>query len=948
MSTCINLRLVTSLVGIGLPLLAGDGQPSGSAAVAAKYLASPIRFEANKGQVLKGADYVSVGAHHSVYLQKNGVRMDVPGQSRPESIMLRYVKPEAALQSQGVHQIGTTSYLIGSQRDHWFLGIPSYQKIRYHQVWNGIDVVYYGNHSQLEYDVIVGAGADLGRAAFRIAGAKGLKVDANGDLLIHTLSGDIVQHRPLAYQNTSRGRQAVEAHYAVSGDRVSFVAGQYDHSVELVVDPVIAFSIPRIVSLGANNTVSSPTLQGTAVTVDSSGNSYVVGNTLPIFQVAVGDPSYTGAFVNQVSVPGSETSEQIVFGSPNGNSSATGVATDSGGSVYISGTTASANQMPFANQYQPTNAGGTDAYLVRFNLNNISAPIVYGTYLGGSGNDEGNGVVIDTAGNAYVVGQTASPNFPTTTGSPWAGATDGFVAKINTNAVGAASLVYSYVFGGSGTDAATSVARDGNGFLYIGGYTQSTNFAPNPSFGLLSSNPSGNANGFLLKTNGTVATYLTFLVGGPISAVAADGRQQAYVTGETNGSIPTNSVNQGYGTTGGAKHAFVARFDTTANSSPSLIYSSYLAGGSQETGTGIGVDSSGNATVVGSTISTNFPLAGSPLQSQLSGSQDAFVSKVNTNASGTSSLVYSSYLGGSGVDSAAGVGMTPYGNPVVTGQTASPNFPVAAGSVEDGGSDPRAFLTKFYYEAAPFGVMDTPTANQANIAGAFGITGWSLSTIAVGTVGIWREPVNGETPYTNGLVFVGDAFQTPGSRPDVASLYPTYPNNNWGWGLLVLTNELPGTGGMPLGNGTYTFHALAVDNDGYTADIGQKTCSVNNAASVLPFGTIDTPAPGATISGTSYVNFGWALTPLPSTIPINGSTITVYIDDKPIGHPVYNQPRSDIEATFPGLNNTDGAVGYMRIDTTKYANGLHQIQWSVTDNNGHVGGIGSRFFYVQN
>ena len=510
-----------------------------------------------------------------------------------------------------------------------------------------------------------------------------------------------------------------------------------------------------------------------------------------------------------------------------------------------------------------------------------------------------------------------------------------------------ASLIYSYLVGGSGNDVATSIARDGNGSLYIGGSSQSVNFLPNPNFGFNSTNQSATSNGFLLKENGTTATYLTFFIGGPINAVAVDSGQQAYVTGETSGPIPTNGINQGYGTTGGAGHAFVARFDTTANSSPSLVYSSYLAGGAQDAGTGIGVDSSHNATVVGTTTSSNFPTAGSPVQATLHGTQDAFVAKVNTAASGTSSLVYSSFLGGSGVDSASAVGMTPYGNPVITGQTDSPDFPVVPGSV-DGQSDYRAFVTKLYYEAPPFGTMDTPTANQANVAGALGVTGWALSTIGVGTIGVWRNPVAGETPYSNGLVFIGNAVQTAGSRPDVAADYPNYPNNNYGWGIQVLTNELPGTNGKPMGNGTYTFHAIAVDNDGETADIGDKTFSVNNAGSVAPFGTIDTPAQGGTASGTAFVNFGWALTPQPNMIPTDGSTISVYIDSKPVGHPVYNQARSDIEAAFPGYKNTNGAVGYFYINTTQYANGLHTIQWSVTDNAGHVSGIGSRFFFIQN
>jgi hypothetical protein len=291
--------------------------------------------------------------------------------------------------------------------------------------------------------------------------------------------------------------------------------------------------------------------------------------------------------------------------------------------------------------------------------------------------------------------------------------------------------------------------------------------------------------------------------------------------------------------------------------------------------------------------------------------------------------------------------MTPWGNPVITGQTDSADFPVTPGSPLDGGTDPRAFLTKFYYEAAPFGNLDTPKNGTTNASGAVAVTGWALSPIALGSIGIWRNPVNGEGTGANGLVFVVNTDQVAGARPDIATLYPNYPNNNYGWGVQVLTNELPGTGGLPLGNGSYTFHALAVDNDGLTTDIGQTSITVDNTTSKLPFGTIDTPVAGGTVSG-SYVNFGWVLTPEPANIPISGSTIEVYIDNIAVGHPVYNNYRSDIATLFPDYANSNGAVGYFVINTKNYSNGLHTIYWIVTDSLGNANGLGSRYFTISN
>ncbi len=264
------------------------------------------------------------------------------------------------------------------------------------------------------------------------------------------------------------------------------------------------------------------------------------------------------------------------------------------------------------------------------------------------------------------------------------------------------------------------------------------------------------------------------------------------------------------------------------------------------------------------------------------------------------------------------------------------------GAVPASASDSTVISSK-----PPFGYVDTPPNNTSNIAGVLGVTGWALSGVGVQNVAVWREPVASESQ--GGLVFIGNADIIPGARPDVATAFPGYPNNNAGWGYQILTNEFPNSSGQAgMGNGNYNLHALVTDNAGQVADLGVRTITVNNAGTVLPFGTIDTPAQGGTASGPAFVNFGWALTPQPNTIPIDGSTIWVLIDKVAVGHPVYNNYRSDIATAFSGLQNSQGAVGYFFIDTTQYANGLHTISWVVTDNQGHASGLGSRFFNVQN
>jgi uncharacterized repeat protein (TIGR01451 family) len=250
----------------------------------------------------------------------------------------------------------------------------------------------------------------------------------------------------------------------------------------------------------------------------------------------------------------------------------------------------------------------------------------------------------------------------------------------------------------------------------------------------------------------------------------------------------------------------------------------------------------------------------------------------------------------------------------------------------------------------PFGSFDTPANNTGGIAGAIAVTGWALDPVDVAKVDIWREPIGNEATSSNGLVFIGDAVFVTDARPDVEALYPNAPRKNRaGWGYQLLTSLLPNNGGSAgLGNGTYNLHAMAHNTAGVALDLETRTITADNAHAAKPFGAIDTPGQGSTISGNAFVNFGWALTQNPLMIATDGSTITVMVDGQTLGHPVYNQFRSDIASLFPGRGNSGGAVGYFVLDTTKLSNGVHTIQWVVFDSAGHGDGIGSRFFNVLN
>lgn len=248
-------------------------------------------------------------------------------------------------------------------------------------------------------------------------------------------------------------------------------------------------------------------------------------------------------------------------------------------------------------------------------------------------------------------------------------------------------------------------------------------------------------------------------------------------------------------------------------------------------------------------------------------------------------------------------------------------------------------VKKYAHDLAPLGYFETPIDGSI-VSSSIAVTGWALDDIGLESLKIYREPLHDEG---NLLIYIGDGFFVEGARPDVEQAYPGYPNNyKAGWGYMMLTNFLPN------GNGTFTLHAAAGDIKGNVVTLGTKTIIVDNINAVKPFGAMDTPKMGETVGGKNYRNQGWTLTPLPNTIPVDGSTIKLFIDGIAIGNLKYNIYRQDIAAFFPGYANSDGALAYVDIDTGVFKNGIHTIAWQVTDSAGNTDGVGSRFFTIFN
>jgi len=240
----------------------------------------------------------------------------------------------------------------------------------------------------------------------------------------------------------------------------------------------------------------------------------------------------------------------------------------------------------------------------------------------------------------------------------------------------------------------------------------------------------------------------------------------------------------------------------------------------------------------------------------------------------------------------------------------------------------------------PWGTFETPGDNST-VMSSIPVTGWALHQIGIDNVKIYREALPEEGI---GLVYIGNAIFVEGARPDVETAYPGFPmNSKAGWGYMLLTNFLPNGG-----NGAFTLHAVATAATGEQVTLGTKTIICDNTNAVKPFGAIDTPIQGGTVSGSNYINWGWVLTPQPGSIQTDGSRIKVCVDGMWLGNPVYNIYRPDIAALFPGYANSEGAGGYFYLDTTLYLNGIHTIQWVAWNSSNHSDGIGSRYFTIQN
>ena len=703
---------------------------------------SPLCFVENRGQVDPRVGYYVQGRDTTIYFTPEGLTfalLDNDGARQvadnlagrragkvinqpPESkslkaprrwaVNLDFIGANRNVKPQGQNPNSTTISYFKGPKDQWKTGLASYSTIVYSNLWPGIDLIYTGMANRLKYEFVVKAGADPKRIKMAYSGATEVKLNELGQLRVITPAGDFQDDRPVSYQEIKDKRVEVSTsfnlhsirnpQFAIRNQTVyGFCVGNYDKSKPLVIDPAVIIYAGYIG--GSQNDTAL------RVAVDNAGNAYVAGLT------------------------SSNTSE--------------GFPATIGPDLSFN-----PNRLVSAASYD-----FLDVFIAKVKTDGTG--LVYAGYIGGTGNQVATGVAVDGAGNAYVVGATDSkpgtfpvtvgpkltysaqkfPAFPALTDALLA---DGFIAKVNAAGTG---LVYCGYVGGDGGDTVYSVAVDSAGSAYLTGETSSS-----PASLPVTAGPSLNYGGGVfdafvakVKADGTGFDYLGYIGGASADrgyAITVDSSGSAYVTGET--ASPSSSLPVTVGpslTFGGVRDAFVAKVKPDGTG---LVYLGYIGGAGVDAGSGIAVDSSGNAYVTGGTTSpeSSFPVTVGP-KLTFNGSDnpmfgDAFVAKVKADGTG---FVYAGYIGGSGGDVGFDVKLDGGGNAYVAGATTSTNFPVTDGSAFKGGTtygdafvavvkaDGTGLIAGGYFGGAK---DDAGTGIALDSAGNVYITGITFSTEA--------------------------------------------------------------------------------------------------------------------------------------------------------------------------------------------------------------------------
>lgn len=587
--------------------------------------------------------------------------------------------------------VNKTNYFIGSDPTKWATDVSQFKSISYQEIYPGIDLDYYFNGENLEYDFKVSPGVSPDVIRMKYEGVNSISIDANDNLVISTDFGDLIEQKPIAYQIDNEMQIKVSGQYVIyEGNSIGFSFDNgYNSDLPLIIDPIIDYST----LLGGSGSDFARSLAS-----DDDNNSYITGYTkstdFPLESAF--DSTYQGGgatnydiFVIKISPSGDSILYSTYIGGSDGEDLAFGIDVNASGEATITGYTRSTD-FPTVGAIQSSNNGGADIVITK--LSSLGNSLVYSSYYGGTGDDYSNSIDLDNSENIYLTGMTNSTDFPlagNTINSTLTGLEDVFILKFNSTA---SSIVYSTYLGGTLADAALSIKADNSENAFLTGYTNSTDFPLSNEYDSDLGTPSSAMDGFVtgINSDGTSLLFSTYFGGSETDvnlSIDVDATGDIYLTGFTNSTdFPT--LNAYDISNSGESDAFFFKM----TSAGALVYSTYLGGFLSDYGTSIRVADDGNIFIVGNTLSSNFPSVDA-LDPSINGSNDIFAIALYSG----DSIIYSTFYGGNEMDFPYGLSVDTAKTISFTGFTTSSNFPVqnALFDTTAGGID--IFLSKMIF-----------------------------------------------------------------------------------------------------------------------------------------------------------------------------------------------------------------------------------------------------------
>jgi hypothetical protein len=714
----------------------------------------PLSFEANQGQSDKSVKFLSRGNGYTVFLTPTEAVLSLRGKDQ-NVLRMNLVGANRDARVSGEQPLpGKVNYLVGNDRTKWRTGIPTFQRVHYTDVWQGIDLAWYGTQTEMEYDFVVKPGGDVAQIHLKFEGGEKLRIDEKGDLIVMSNGEEVVHSAPKVYQ----GDVAVSGRYVMKDtDEIGFEVGDYDRSKSLVIDPILLYSS----YLGGDSSDL-----GFSIAADSTGNAYIAGEssssevTFPLVNPIQGTQNNTLAFITKLNATGTAVVYSTFLGDSTGfctkdvcGTEVRGIAVTGTGRVSITGATVNDNNesdFPVsANAFQKNGFcigvcgleldRRVDAFVSM--LSEDGQDLLYSTFFGGGASasafggrafDAGNAIAIDSSNRIYITGETASNNLPTKHAFQWSRhseytGTDAFIAVFSPFAVhGNDTLIYSSYYGGDGDESGRGVAVDPDRNAYIVGSTASTDLetkSPSSLAPLRATFQGGGFDGFVAKIDTeadgnaslTYSTYFGGNINDRVESVAVDAQQRAYITGATNSSPSSFPLRNAFDSTQTNGEAFVAKLNADGTA---LFYCSFLGGDNGNTsddgeeGLGIAIDFGGNAYVTGRTTSgVSFPSI-LPLSTEFLGT--AFLTKIEATISNNTvpKLLYSTTFGGASAKGEA-IALDTRGNVYLAGTTGDGLTTTASAfdTTFNGGSS-DAFVAKFSTTFNDTTGIFRPSANQ--------------------------------------------------------------------------------------------------------------------------------------------------------------------------------------------------------------------------------------------